>query len=68
MAEEALRFHNTQGSLLQEGSAATALVSLLRDLNESTWFVVDGSEQVVQTTRGARPSEAIADLMFVFPC
>ena len=42
------------------------MVALLQNLNDSTWFVIDGSDQVVQTLRGTRPSESIADLIFIF--
>ena len=41
-------------------------MAILRDLNEAIWFVIDGSEQVAQTMRGARLGEAIADLLFIF--
>ena len=48
---------------MQEGGADFGLISLLQDLNEA----IDGSEQVVQMLRGARPGEAIADLL-LFVC
>ena len=59
-AEEALRLINLHGSLLQQGATDPALVSFLRDLNEATSFVVDGTDQIAQTARGARPEEALA--------
>ena len=65
---EAILFVNTHGSLLQQGEAGPVLAAYLKDLNEETWFVIDGSEQVVQTMRGARPSESIADLFFIVSC
>ena len=38
----------------------------MRSLNEDTWFVIDGSDSVVRTTRGARVGEATADVIFMF--
>ena len=38
----------------------------MRCLNEDTWFVINGSEAVARTTRGARAGEATADLVFIF--
>ena len=54
------------GALLQVGGADPSLICLLQDIHESTWFVVDGSDQIVQTRRGARPSESVADIIFIF--
>ena len=40
--------------------------SKLRDLLSSTWFVVQGSSIPVQTARGSRPGDPLADLMYAF--
>ena len=61
-----MAFVHQFGSLLQAGGVDLALVALLQDLNDSTWFVIDGSDQIVQTLRGTRPSESIADLIIIF--
>ena len=63
---ELLVFRHQHGSLLQAAGAQPDIVSFLRDMNVSTWVIIDGSEQVTQTWRGARPGESIADLMFIF--
>ena len=57
-------FIHTQSSLLAIGGASPSLTAFLRVLNEETWFVVDGSEVVTQSCRGARPGETIADLIY----
>ena len=54
VTEQALLVIHKHGSLLQERCADPDIKSLLRDLNDATWFVIDGSEQVAQTLRGAR--------------
>ena len=59
-------FIQRQGSLLATGNASPTLCSFLRALNEETWFVVDGSETVSRSHKGARPGETIADLIFTF--
>ena len=60
---EVIEFVNTQGSQLAVGSASSDLGAFLRVLNEETWFVVDGSDRVTQSNKGARPGETIADLV-----
>ena len=62
----AVEFVNNHCPLLQLGQADPALVEYMRSLNENTWFVIDGSESVVRTTRGARAGEATADMIFIF--
>ena len=66
VAATAINFVNTHGSLLQLGQADPALVEYMRCLNDDTWFVINGSEEVVRTSRGARAGEATADLIFIF--
>ena len=66
VAAAAIHFVNTHGSLLQLGQADPALVEYMRCLNDDTWFVINGSEAVVRTSRGARAGEATADLIFIF--
>ena len=66
MAAAAINLVNTHGSLLQLGQADPALVEYMRCLNDDTWFVINGSEAVVRTSRGARAGEATADLIFIF--
>ena len=62
----AVLFIQEQGSLLATGGASQSLVQFMRTLNEDTWFVVDGSNKVSHTLRGARPGETLADLVFIF--
>ena len=62
----AVEFVIIHGSLLQLGQADPALVEYMRSLNEDAWFVIDGSDSVARTTRGARAGEATADLFFIF--
>ena len=62
---EAIDFIHAQRSLVESGGASPELTSLLRAMNQDTWFVVDGSEKVTQSCKGARPGETIADLIFI---
>lgn len=62
---ELIVFLNTHGSLLAIGGAHPALVEFVRVLNEESWFVVDGPDVVTRSSRGARPGETIADLIFI---
>ena len=55
VASEAINFVNTHVSLLQMGGATLRDWPISKSLMKKAWFVVDGSDQMVQTTRGARP-------------
>ena len=63
---EVVPFENEQGSLMQLGGASPALINFVRELNEDTWFVVDGAEEATCSARGARPGETIADIVLIF--
>ena len=43
-----------------------ALQQLVRDMNEDTWFSMEGSSKITGMFGGCRPGEPIADLVFVF--
>ena len=62
---EAIYFIHAQGYLVESGGASPELTSLLRAMNQETWFVVDGSDAVTQYCKGARPGETMADLIFI---
>ena len=66
VAQAMVEFIRLHGSLLQVAGAPPALVRLLREMNEETWFVMKGSPIVTATAKGARPGEATADLIFIF--
>ena len=66
VAQAMVEFIRLHGSLLQVAGAPLALVRLLREMNEETWFVMEGSPIVTATAKGARPGEATADLIFIF--
>ena len=56
-------------SLLKGAGLSPALQQLVRDMNEDTWFSLDGSSKITgmfDMFDGCRPGEPIADLVFVF--
>ena len=63
---ELVAFLQTEGSLLKSAGLSPALQQLVRDMNEDTWFKLDGTGKVTGTVGGCRPGEPIADLFFVF--
>ena len=66
VCQELVRFLAVQGSLLRTGGASQDLIDILTDLNEDTWLVVEGDARPLETERGSRAGEALADLVFVF--
>jgi len=46
---EVMAFVNQHGSLMQQGGAAPELIEFMQELNQDTWFVVDGSSVVART-------------------
>ena len=63
---EVVRFVQEQRSLMQARGAPPTMTDFMRELNEDTWFVVDGAQEVTRSAKGARPGETIADLVFIF--
>ena len=63
---ELVAFLRKEGSLLRSAGPSPALQQLMRDMNEDTWFKLDGSPKVTGMVGGCRPGEPIADLVFVF--
>ena len=51
---------------LKSAGQSPALQQLVRDMNEDTWFKLDGTDKVTGMFGGCRPGEPIADLVFVF--
>ena len=66
VAQGMVEFVHNQASLLQGTGAPLPLLQLLRGMNDETWMVIEGSETVTETVKGARPGEATADLIFIF--
>ena len=63
---ELVAFLCADGSLLKSAGLSPALQQLVRDMNEDTWFSLDGSAKVTGMFGGCRLGEPIADLVFVF--
>ena len=63
---ELLAFLRAEGSLLKSAGMSPALQQLVRDMNEDTWFSLEGSSKITGMFGGCRPGEKIADLVFVF--
>ena len=63
---ELLAFLRAEGSLLKNAGMSPALQQLVRDMNEDRWFSLEGSSKITDMFGGCRPSEPIADLVFVF--
>ena len=63
---ELLAFLRAEGSLLKNAGMSPALQQLVRDMNEDTWFSLEGSSKITGMFGGCRPGEPIADLVFVF--
>ena len=61
---ELVAFLRTEGSLLKSAGLSPALQQVVRDMNEDTWFKLDG--KVTGMFGWCRPGEQIADLVFVF--
>ena len=55
----------TEGSLLKSAGLSHALQQPVRDLNEDTWFKLDGTDKVTGMFGGC-PGEPIAGLVFAF--
>ena len=52
--------------LVKSAGLSPAWQQLVRDMNEDTWFKLDGSGKVTGMFGRCRPGEPIADLVFVF--
>jgi hypothetical protein len=52
--------------ILQEAGVPPECISLVRSLLSTTWNAVDGCSTVCRTVTGARPGNAIADVLFGF--
>ena len=63
---ELVAFLRAEGSLLKSAGLSPALQQLVRDVNEDTWFSLDGSAKVTGMFGGCRPGDPIADLVFFF--
>ena len=59
-----LRYYASLEPALQSQDAGTLFTMLARELHSSTWFLLAGDEQIVQTHRGTRPGGALADIIF----
>ena len=53
-------------SAMEEAEVAPFLESLMTEFNESTWFEVDGIDQLTHTEAGSRPGDPLADITFSF--
>ena len=63
---ELLAFLRAEGSLLKSADMSPALKQLVRDMDEDTWFSLEGSSKITGMFGVCRPGEPIADLVFVF--
>ena len=53
VAQGMVEFVHNQASLLQGTGAPLPLLQLLRGMNDETWMVIEGSETVTETVKGA---------------
>ena len=61
-----LAFFRAEGSLLKSAGMSPALQQLVRDMNEDTWFSLEGSSKITGMFGGCRPGEPTADLVVDF--
>ena len=61
-----LVMHLTRVAQLPALGATTHAIALVQDLFRGTWFRLAGFSQLTVTTRGSRPGDPTADLMFGF--
>lgn len=54
----------SQGTALEDSDVPLYLHTQVRELLNSTWFVVPGSSKLTKARKGSRPGDSAADLLF----
>ncbi|CAE7410216.1 unnamed protein product [Symbiodinium natans] len=59
-----LQHYISSEPVLEQQDASPLFLELARELHASTWFILHGDTQLVETHRGTRPGGSLADIVF----